>query len=146
MLVGNKLCVLLESMWELKNLELFRLADNRFETFSSWILESFWLSWFVVVVNFVMDMIGDKVKICVNFVDVVMVDWFEFGVVEDVESFGKGASGVVYAGRWNGEIVVVKVYNNVVKISDGCLEDEMMVLVFVVMIKSEGMIKIIVRF
>lgn len=146
MLAGNKLRALPESMRELKNLELLRLADNRFETFPSWILESPRLSWFAAAANPATDTIGDKAKTRANSADVVTVDWSELGVAEDAEPLGKGASGAVYAGRWNGETVAVKVYNNAAKTSDGRPEDEMTASVLAATIKSEGTIKTIARF
>ena len=146
MLAGNKLRALPESMRELKNLELLRLADNRFETFPSWILESPRLSWFAAAANPATDTIGDKAKTRANSADVVTVDWSELGVAEDAEPLGKGASGAVYAGRWNGEPVAVKVYNNAAKTSDGRPEDEMTASVLAATIKSEGTIKTIARF
>jgi len=146
MLAGNKLKSLPESARNLHNLELLRLADNAFETIPEWLYELPKLTWLAVAANPCTNVHADRANEKANHAELPVVEWSELGVADDAEALGSGASGVVYAGEWNGSSVAVKVYNNAAKTSDGRPEDEMTASVLAATIASPGAVKTVGRF
>jgi len=146
MLAGNALTALPHSMGDLVNLELVRLADNQLKTFPNWLLKLQKLAWLAAAANPATNESATRAKSQADAANVPVVDWLELGVDEDVPPLGRGASGVVYAGAWNGKKVAVKVYSSAAKTSDGRPEDEMTASVLAGTTESSGVIKTIARF
>ena len=115
MLSHNKISEIPLELGECKNLELVRLASN---VINRALPEKFLtlpkLAWISLGGNPISKVPSHKIRV----IDKSIVSFDESTVL------GKGASGIVYKGKYLGEDVAVKVFNHESKGSDGKPEDE----------------------
>jgi len=124
MLAGNKLTTLPKSLQYCKELELIRLAGNRFEAFPLWLFTALpRLSWCAIAGNPIFNQLEDESS------SSPVIDW---NALDIGQKLGEGASGVVYKGKLEdkttGDVldVAVKLFKGQAT-SDGFPEDEMKV-------------------
>ena len=138
LLAGNRLTNegLPESMRNMRDLELVRLADNRLEKIPEWLLTHPKLAWLALAANPATEPFAaaarrrcrDGSSEETHAFDVPEVSWASLDVDPAAPPLGKGASGEVFASRGGGAgggVAAVKVYAHAAKTSDGRPEDEM---------------------
>ncbi|ONH56112.1 Leucine rich repeat-containing protein [Pseudomonas cedrina] len=118
MLAGNQLAHLPQSLANCHNLELLRIASNRFTRLPDWLLALPSLTWLAYA--------GNPVETAVPMTDdeaTVEIPWAE---LELAEILGEGASGVIRKALWKpaGKPVAVKLYKGTIT-SDGSPLHEM---------------------
>ena len=136
LLAGNRLTNegLPDTMRNMRDLELVRLADNRLETIPEWLLTHPKLAWLALAANPCTEPFAAAARrrcrdgSSDDAFDVPEVSWASLDVDPDAPPLGKGASGEVFASRAGGAdggVAAVKVYAHAAKTSDGRPEDEM---------------------
>jgi hypothetical protein len=117
MLSHNNLSEIPIELGECKDLELVRLSDNNLEKLPTDLLLLPKLGWISVAGNPIFESKtpnnGEKI---INEQDIE---------INRSKVLGQGASGVVFSGRYNGDDVAVKLFEEQSKGSDGNAEDEM---------------------
>jgi Leucine-rich repeat (LRR) protein len=119
LLAGNRLTNqgLPDSMANLTCLELLRLADNRLQAIPDWILTHPALAWVALAANPATQPWSEAAEARAaasaaeggGAVDVPEVPWADLHVPTGADPLGRGASGAVYAGRWENAPAAVKV-------------------------------------
>ena len=137
LLAGNRLtnAGLPDTMRNLCDLELVRLADNRLEKIPEWLLRHPKLAWLALAANPCTEPFAaaarrrcDDTRSADDAFDVPEVSWASLDVDPAATPLGKGASGEVFASRRggvDGGVAAVKVYAHAAKTSDGRPADEM---------------------
>ena len=137
LLAGNRLtnAGLPDTMRNLCDLELVRLADNRLEKIPEWLLRHPKLASLALAANPCTEPFAaaarrrcDDTRSADDAFDVPEVSWASLDVDPAATPLGKGASGEVFASRRggvDGGVAAVKVYAHAAKTSDGRPADEM---------------------
>jgi len=136
LLAGNRLtnAGLPDTMRNMRDLELVRLADNRLTEIPEWLLRHPKLAWLALAANPCTEPFAAAARRRCDGVsaddafDVPEVSWASLDVDPAATPLGKGASGEVFASRRggvDGGVAAVKVYAHAAKTSDGRPADEM---------------------
>ncbi|MGY2271242.1 MULTISPECIES: protein kinase [Pseudomonas] len=118
MLAGNQLAHLPASMANCHNLELLRIASNRFTQLPEWLLALPSLTWLAYA--------GNPVEMAVDVTTDDTTPNIPWSELELAEVLGEGASGVIRKALWktSGQPVAVKLYKGTIT-SDGSPLHEM---------------------
>eukprot|EP00581_Thalassiosira_minuscula_P014047 CAMPEP_0183718650 /NCGR_PEP_ID=MMETSP0737-20130205/11854_1 /TAXON_ID=385413 /ORGANISM="Thalassiosira miniscula, Strain CCMP1093" /LENGTH=547 /DNA_ID=CAMNT_0025948247 /DNA_START=260 /DNA_END=1903 /DNA_ORIENTATION=+ len=114
MLSHNRIETIPVELGECKNLELLRLADNKLKTVPNEVLTLPKLAWISLSGN-PMSMPPKSIEKVIKESDITM---------DKSKILGKGASGTVYQGKYNGKNVAVKIFKDQSRGSDGNAADE----------------------
>lgn len=156
LLAGNRLTSegLPESMANMRQLELLRLADNRLDRVPGWILSHPTLAWVALAANPATAPWAESAEARAaatvaeggGAVEVPEVAFHSLGVDASDVPLGSGASGAVYAGQLDGAPAAVKVYSNGAKTSDGRPQDEMAASVLASRTGCRSIVRSVARF
>jgi serine/threonine protein kinase len=118
MLAGNRLSALPDSLSACANLQLLRIAANRFERLPSWLMELPALAWLAFAGNPVSDA-SERAALASHPMAAIPMAQLQLG-----EVLGQGASGIIHAAQWQGRAMAAKLFRGDVT-SDGLPHSEM---------------------